>query len=98
MTNPKPTCLVGTCNRDKANHGYCAAHWLRIYTTGDVREDVPIRPRRARQAQQCQVKRCRREPIARGYCAGHRHRVVRFGDPLGDIPIGDQAIRKLTRK
>ena len=91
-------CQCATCDRDAVIHGYCGAHWLRVYTTGSAREDVPIRPRRrGRQPVRCTVKGCGRRVVAKGWCAAHLYRAHRFGDPLGHIAIGDPAVRRLER-
>lgn len=54
--------------------------------TGDVRADVPIRPRRGRQAEVCAAEGCHRKPVGRNHCSLHRHRLVNYGDPLEHIP------------
>jgi hypothetical protein len=82
----KPKCLVRTCDRDSDNHGYCGAHWLRVCTYGDAREDIPIRPRASKLAPRCQASGCKRTPVALGYCAAHRYRFVKYGSPLAHIP------------
>jgi hypothetical protein len=82
----KPKCLVRTCDRDCDNHGYCGAHWLRVCTYGDAREDIPIRPRASKLAPRCQASGCKRTPVALGYCAAHRYRFVKYGSPLAHIP------------
>lgn len=38
------TCAVPSCERPSAIRGWCKTHYMRWYQTGDVREDVPLRP------------------------------------------------------
>jgi hypothetical protein len=86
---PKPKCTVPTCDRDQSSAGLCAAHRLRLLTTGSTRPDVPLRPRRRKQppGQVCSVQTCDRPAVARGYCAPHRWRVVKYSDPLAHVPV-----------
>jgi hypothetical protein len=92
----RPKCLVPSCDRDRSSKGYCSAHYLRWLTTGDVRANVPIRPRGPRQppGQLCSVESCGRLAVAKSFCPGHLYRKHRFGDPMGHIAFGDHKIRK----
>lgn len=35
-------CSIEGCERKHKAKGYCKAHWERLYTTGDVKADVPF--------------------------------------------------------
>ncbi len=67
------TCAVQGCDRPVSTRGWCHAHYLRWYRTGDVQAGVPLV--RRRQPQTCTVEGCARASRSRGLCAAHYRRV-----------------------
>jgi hypothetical protein len=40
---PSETCAVRACPRASWSRGWCRAHYMRWYATGDIREDEPLK-------------------------------------------------------
>ena len=78
------TCAVKGCGRPVDTYGWCHGHYLRWYRTGDVRAEVPLRPRRRLS---CSVPGCDRGAHTRGMCRAHYARWRRYGDACADRPI-----------
>lgn len=72
-------CSVAGCDGTAKTRGWCQVHYMRWYTTGDVRADVPVvrRPK----GRTCTVPGCGRPHQGRGYCDGHLRRFLVNGDP-----------------
>jgi hypothetical protein len=76
------TCSVATCERAAKSRGWCHAHYQRWRSTGDVREDLPLRA-----AGPCAVEDCDRQRYARDLCNTHYRRLLNTGDARPDEPI-----------
>ena len=78
------TCAAEGCSRHADSRGYCHGHYLRWYSTGDVRAEVPFR---RRTAVRCVIEGCGRTARARGYCRAHYARWLAGGDVRADEPL-----------
>ena len=77
-------CSVIECHKKVKCRGWCAAHYQRWKTSGDVRPSEPLLvPRKG-----CLVALCANAHCALGYCIAHHRRFKKYGDPLADKPIG----------
>lgn len=75
------TCSIEGCDSPTKARGWCRAHYLRWYKTGDP---LMIRPARwdGYERPSCSVNDCEQLAHARGLCAVHFPRYRRHGDPL----------------
>lgn len=72
-------CSVAICERPSKSRGWCQAHYMRWYTTGDVRADEPLQPYGQ---QGCKIEGCEDATKgARGWCGKHYARWRKNGDP-----------------
>lgn len=73
-------CRVAECDRPAKVRGWCHAHYMRWYTTGeDPRGPVGPAPRKT--LPPCAVEGCTRLARSELYCDPHYRRVLRNGDP-----------------
>jgi len=74
-------CSVESCNLEVAARGLCKAHLDRLYRHGDVRADVPVRPRRKKgeAPKECHVTECPSPSHAQGLCTKHYRRMQKSG-------------------
>ena len=70
------------CDGAVKSRGWCRAHYLRWYKTGDP---LGTRPGRweGYQRPTCSVEECSAPAHAKGLCPSHSKRVERHGDPFG---------------
>lgn len=80
-------CTVKECNRVATTRGWCSAHYLRWFKTGDVRADLPIAIRTSRKGVICSVGLCARPVKGRGLCDAHYQRWVDTGDVQESRPL-----------
>lgn len=75
------TCSIEGCGSPVRGRGWCQAHYLRWYKTGDP---LAIRPGRwdGYERPACSVTDCDRPAHAGGLCTIHAPRKRRHGDPL----------------
>lgn len=77
----KPLCKIEDCPNPSLNRGWCRAHYLRWYKTGDPLKIRPgkwdgyVRPT-------CKADGCEVLAHGRGYCISHLKRLDRHGDPF----------------
>jgi 5-methylcytosine-specific restriction endonuclease McrA len=72
-------------------NGWCVAHNSRVDRYGDVRADVPLRPRRASAAPgACEVETCERSRFALGLCRTHYQRAKSARGVQPERPISQQ--------
>lgn len=62
----EPTCAVNGCDRPSRTRGWCNAHYLKWYRTGDPEYQRPARVKPA-----CSVDGCLRPAHSRGWCKTH---------------------------
>lgn len=74
-------CSVPTCTRSHYAKGWCAAHYNRLKTYGDVLADKPFRVTK-RHPRECSVGGCTRDVHSKELCSGHYQRWAKYGDPL----------------
>lgn len=72
------TCKIDGCDHPVKGKGWCQAHYMRWYTTGDVQADVPVV--RKPKGRTCSVGGCDRPHVGRGYCGAHLLRFKKYGD------------------
>lgn len=80
----KRTCSVDGCDGESKTRDWCATHYMRWITHGDVRAEVPIirKPTSPRQpGAKCDLPGCERRLYSLGYCIKHYQRVKAHGDP-----------------
>lgn len=76
------TCTIDDCDKPARSRGYCQAHYMRAYRSGD-----PLFPlKHQRRGEGCDVEGCDRPHQALGYCITHYRRLKTDGD------VGDAAI------
>lgn len=89
-------CSVETCDRPIVKRAWCGAHYNRFIKDGDVRADVPLRPRYSGvRRTSCEVDGCDRQPEgSRALCGAHRARKARLGDLRADVPVRTLSSRR----
>ena len=71
-------CGIDGCDGTAKSRGWCQAHYMRWYTTGDTGPAVVVRKPKGRT---CSVPGCERKHQGRGFCEGHLRRFIATGDP-----------------
>lgn len=71
-------CLIEGCDYPAKTRGWCQAHYMRWYTTGDTGSANVQRRSRGRK---CSVPGCGRKHQGRGFCDGHLRRFIQTGAP-----------------
>lgn len=74
-------CTVPSCDRE-ARGTLCYTHYGRLWRTGELRADEPIKTRARITAIVCITPGCTGVPKAKNYCWSHYRRWKRYGDPL----------------
>ena len=72
-------CKIDGCNYPAKSKGWCQAHYMRWFLTGDVRVDVPVV--RKPKGRGCSVEGCARKHSGKGFCEAHLRRFNRYGNP-----------------
>lgn len=83
------TCSVNACDKPAVGRGWCASHYERWRSTGDIQENIPLqqRPRPSRELGVCSVNGCDRGAKTRNWCQAHYQRWLATGDVQEDRPI-----------
>lgn len=76
-------CSVDGCTGGAKAKGWCQAHYMRWWSTGDVGTEPIVRRMRGRR---CSIEGCDRKHQGRGYCEVHLRRFIQHGDP-GPVEI-----------
>lgn len=80
-------CKVDGCGRPAHSKEFCTAHYRRLQTWGEVREDQPLRPYGGEHRKWCDVEGCERIRVQGGLCNAHSKRLKKYGDVRADRPI-----------
>lgn len=64
------TCSIKECNEPLYAKTYCKPHWRRVWKTGEVKQDKPIR-KQVRGRVGCLVEGCAKAHRSMGLCAAH---------------------------
>lgn len=74
-------CKVPNCDKPTKTAGLCQAHYMRLYTKGDVLAHIPLVRKQKNAGVPCLVEDCPSKAVKKGMCHKHYLRDYRHGSP-----------------
>lgn len=90
--NKGQKCSVSGCKNGAKCKTFCAKHYYRFMSTGDVAKTPCDRPHGRRNI--CKIKDCGGIVEGFGYCHKHYKKFKKYGNPLAGRPKGDGRFTK----
>ena len=93
----KGMCSVEGCGRPARTRGWCQAHYMRWWYTGDVRAGDPIVPHPARTGAPCLADGCTNPQRTQGWCPAHYMRLLEWGEVRPEVPLKQYGLTPYER-
>lgn len=91
---PRNKCALEGCLREERTMTLCISHYNRKVRYGDVRADIPIRPKI--KDHRCSVQDCDNPSEAHSLCTKHGYRMRKYG--ATDTPPPRRFMRRVTNQ